>query len=76
MIREVLCMHDYIHYKSIPSKIDFGKTYIIEDGFTCPHCKKYHEKMLEHGKTVKCECGLEMVLYGNSLYCKLTKAGM
>lgn len=60
---------DYSDPKKIKERLSLS---VYENGkyLTCPFCKK-QLKIIKHGQTKKCSCGLEMTVYGNSLYCTL-----
>ena len=42
----------------------------LTEQFTCPKCstKYYETKVLQHGQSYKCKCGLKFQSYGNSLH--------
>lgn len=50
-----------------PSELLPGRTQVSEECFNCPKCKT-KAKAPEHGIHDVCDCGLQWVAYGNSLY--------
>lgn len=68
MIIEDLSYHDYERFSTVQSRIDSTKTVTIDKGFVCPSCRNWLNT-LEHGKSVRCFCGMHMTRQGAVLHC-------
>jgi ribosomal protein S27AE len=63
---------DYQRNATTRSIVD-GKTVRYVSHFVCPRCGESH-KLLEHGESIVCSCGLQLQVWGNGLECTEAKS--
>ena len=61
---------DYTAVRKQLSLIDPSVMHTVNVGIICPKCKKDHE-YIEHGESFQCDCRLEVIALGNSLFCSI-----
>jgi hypothetical protein len=69
-ITEKLTYSDYQTPIYKDSVIDTGRKVLVGYSVICPRCKTRIPE-IEHGHSFKCNCGLEMTVYGNGMECTL-----